>query len=156
MYGKSFESKYDGSMIGAGFNVFAVWDYIITKTRRGAIELNPKLMAFILGGSEKEVLAAINFLCSPDVRSRSKEEGGARLVKEGEYQYRVVNWDYYSGIRNELDRREYNRVKQSEYRLRRRGKPVKGEMEHERLMAQGADQEALDAAVTANLPASMQ
>ena len=155
MYGKSFESKYDGSMIGAGFNVFAVWDYIITKTRRGVIELNPTLLAFILGGSEKEVLAAIKFLCSPDVKSRSKAESGARLVKEGEYQYRVVNWDFYSGIKNELDRREYNRVKQAEYRLRKRGKPLKGEVEHERLVAGGASQEALDAAVTANLPGGL-
>jgi hypothetical protein len=116
MYGKAFESMYDGSMIGSGLNVFAVWNYVVAKTRRGVIELNPKLLAFILGGKEDEIDEAIARLCAPDPKSRSKQEEGRRLIKEGEYQYRVVNWELYSGIRNEIERREYNRVKQAEYR----------------------------------------
>ena len=118
MYGKTFESMYDGSMIGTGLNVYGVWNYVIAKTRRGVIELNPKLLAFILGGDQAEIESAIEFLCSPDTKSRSKEEEGRRLVKEGEYQYRVVNWKLYDGIKSESDRREYNRVKQAEYRAK--------------------------------------
>ena len=111
-------------MIGAGFHVYAVWDYCITKNRGGLIELNPKLLAFILaGGGEKavaEVVRAIEFLTSPDGESRSKVADGRRLIKEGEYQYRMVNWNDYEGIKSLEDLREYNRVKQQEYRAKRK------------------------------------
>ena len=129
MYGKTFESMYDGSMIGAGINVFAVWNWIITKARGGCIEVNPKLLAFTLGGTEKDVTSALAFLTKPDEGSRSRLEEGRRLVKEGQYQYRVVNWDFYQKIRNEDDRREYNRRKQAEYRARKKlkSKPLAGE-----------------------------
>jgi len=128
MYGKSFESKYTGSMLGAGFNVFAVWDYITTNARSGTIELNPKLLAFTLAGTrsgaEEEVREAIEFLCAVDPESRSRAEDGRRMVKEGEFQYRVVNWEIYQGIRNEEQRREYNRIKQAEYRQNKRRRNV--------------------------------
>ncbi len=126
MYGKTFESMYEGSMIGAGINVFAVWNYIITKARAGRIEVNPKLLAFTLGGTEKEVESALVFLQQADPKSRSKLEHGRRIIKEGQFQYRLVNWEYYQVIRNENDRREYNRRKQAEYRSRSR--PQKGEV----------------------------
>jgi hypothetical protein len=120
MYGKAFESMYSGSMVGSSLNVFAVWNYVIAKMRMGVVEINPKILAFILGGEEKEIERAIEFLCSPDPKSRSKEEDGRRLVQEGQFQYRVVNWAFYESIKNENDRREYNRNKQREYRLRKK------------------------------------
>ena len=116
MYGKCYESMYEGSMIGAGINVFAVWNYIIIKARGGSVEINPRLLAFTLGGKEEDVISALDFLQQPDPDSRSKDEGGRRLVKEGQFQYRLVNWQRYQSIRNAEDKREYNRVKQAEYR----------------------------------------
>jgi hypothetical protein len=110
---------YEGSMIGAGMNVFAVWNYIITKGRAGAIEINPKLLAFTLGGREEDVVAALEFLQKPDPQSRSKEEGGRRIIKDGQFQYRIVNWEHYQRIKNAEDKREYNRVKQAEYRAKK-------------------------------------
>ncbi len=128
MYGKSYESKFKGSMMGAGFNVFAVWDYVITNTHFGVIELNPKLVAFTLAGArdgaEQEVIEAIDYLCRPDPKSRSQEEGGRRMIQEGEYQYRVVNWESYQQMRNENHLREYNRRKQAEYRAREKEKRI--------------------------------
>lgn len=120
MYGKAFEAMYEGSMIGAGVDVFAVWNYCIAKNRSGVIELNPKLLGFIFGAEEQVILSAINKLCEPDPASRSKAEGGRRLIKEGEYQYRMVNWAKYDGIRNAAELREYHRRKQAEYRQRKK------------------------------------
>lgn len=119
MYGKTFESMYEGSMVGAGIHVFAVWNYVITKARHGVIEINPKLLAFTLGGKEADIEAALEFLQRPDPQSRSKLEGGRRLVKEGQFQYRLVNWEHYQEIRNESDRREYNKHKQRAYRAKK-------------------------------------
>ena len=120
MYGKSFESQYDGSMVGAGLHVYGVWNYCIAKNRAGVIELNPKLLAFVFGCTEGEVSRGIEYLCAKDPKSRSKDEGGRRLVREGEYQYRMVNWEKYDAMRNTLDRREYNRIKQRQYRYAKR------------------------------------
>lgn len=166
MYGKSFESKYEGSMLGAGFHVYAVWDYCITRNRGGLIELNPELLAFVLAKNSPEglpwaegmVRAAIDFLCAPDVKSRSKEHEGRRLLKEGEYQYRMVNWKAYDGIKSIEALREYNRVKQAEYRARGKGKPKRTKAQarareegaasaHERAIRNGAsDEQAMSAA----------
>src|SRR5256885_10733002 len=123
MYGKSYESKYEGSMVGAGIAVFAVWDYMLTKAREGYVEVNPKLLAFTLGGPQQDpkvIEDALEFLQRPDPDSRSKKEDGRRIVKEGEFQYRLGNWAEYNRIRTEADRREYNRVKQAEHRDRKK------------------------------------
>lgn len=120
MYGKAFETMYEGSMIGAGVAVFAVWNYCIAKNRSGVVELNPALLAFILGATPKEIEKAIEKLSSPDAKSRSKELGGRRIVKEGEYQYRMVNWARYDSMRSAEDYREYNRRKQAEWRSRQK------------------------------------
>lgn len=120
MYGRLFESMYEGSMYGAGVAVFAVWGYVIAVARFGRIELNPRKLADVLGGEISEITEAVAFLTQPDPGSRFKEEEGRRLVKEGEYQYRIPSWDYYQTMKNETHRREYNRLKTSEYRARRK------------------------------------
>lgn len=109
-------------MVGAGLNVFAVWNYIITRAHFGVVELNPKLLHAILGGELGEVVAAIEYLSGPDPESRSEKEGGRRIVKEGQFQYRVVNWEEYQKMKDGAALREYNRRKQSEYRARKKEK----------------------------------
>jgi len=121
VYGKSYESKFEGSMVGSGLHVFAVWDYITTKARDGYVEVNPELLAFTLGGKDQDpkvIEDALEFLQRPDAKSRSQKEEGRRIVQEGRFMYRVVNWEEYNRIRTESDRREYNRVKQAEHRAR--------------------------------------
>jgi len=141
MYGKSYESMYSGSLIGAGMNVFAVWNYIITMARGGCIEVNPKLLAFTLGGTEEDVDSALKFLQRADPISRSKAEDGRRIIKEGQFQYKVVNWELYQKIKSEEDRREYNRRKQAEYRAKK-SNPVKGENAAMKALANGDTEEA--------------
>lgn len=121
MFGKLFTSLYTGSMIGAGPVPFALMPYVIANARPdrrwgGYVELNPKLLSVIFGCSEAEVEQAIEFLCSPDPRSRTPAEEGRRLVKLGPYDYRVVNYERYRAIRDEEQRREQNRVAQEVYR----------------------------------------
>ncbi len=118
MYGKFFASAFSGSMLGAGPDVFAVWGYVIAHTVKGTLELNPKLLAVVIGMPEERVDVAIKVLCAPDPNSRSQEESGRRLVHEDAFQYRVVNHGKYRGIRNEDDRREYNKLAKRRQRER--------------------------------------
>ena len=98
--------------------MFAVWGYVIANTVASQVELNPAHLAPILGATPERVAAAIAFLAAPDVESRSKINQGRRLIPEGAFAYRVPNHERYRRIRDEADRREYNRVKQREHRAR--------------------------------------
>ena len=116
---------YEGSMYGAGIAVFAVWGYVISRSwhGKGRLDLNPKKLADTLGGTEKEVMDAINFLCSPDPRSHFKGQEGRRLVHEVGLQYFVPSWEHYQAMRNEESRREQNRVAAAKHRLGRKQTP---------------------------------
>ena len=125
MYGKHFASMYTGSMFGAGLHVFGVWGYAISNVGMShCVELNPRLLAAVLGTDPSAIEAAIAKLCEPDPGSRSKAEDGRRLVREGQYLYRVVNHEHYRAIRDNVERQEYYRIKKRESRARKR-KPVK-------------------------------
>lgn len=136
MFGKHFASMYERSMVGAGAMVFAVMGYVIANTRPdrrqgGQVTLNPKILSSVLGEAEDDVVRAIGYLCSPDPKSTSKEEEGRRLVKIGEFDYRVVNFERYRAIRNEEERREQNRLAQAKHREKQKvqaqaQKPEKG------------------------------
>lgn len=122
MYGKFFASTFTGSMFGAGSTVFAVWGYVIANTVDARVELNPKLLASILGAAVADIDTAIELLCQPDPASRNPQAEGRRLQREGQYQYRVTSHEIYRAIRNEEERRAYNREKQRESRKRKKQK----------------------------------
>jgi len=135
MYGKHFESMYEGSMYGAGVAVFAVWGYVIAHTKRSRVELNPKKLADTLGGDEAQIRDAIDFLCKPDKGSRNQTREGRRLIKEGSFQFYVTGWEEYQMIRNEEERREYNKLAKRAERARKkreddpRSEPLNGEVD---------------------------
>ena len=120
MFGKFFASTFTGSMVGAGPVPFAVWGYVVANTVDSQVELNPRLLAAIIGTNEADIDAAIAYLCAPDPKSRTKDHDGCRLIREGEFAYRVPNHMTYRNILNESDRREYNRIKKAEERARKR------------------------------------
>lgn len=120
MYGKYFASTFTGSMVGAGSVVFAVWGYVIANCRDGSVELNPKLLAMILGDTPTKIQEAVDFLCSPDPESRTKEKEGRRMIHSGAFLYDVPNHSTYRKILNEDERREYFRVKKQEERQRKK------------------------------------
>lgn len=123
MFGKFFASTFTGSMYGAGTDVFAVWGYVIAATVDGRVELNPSMLGAMLGATPERIEAAIAWLERPDSKSRNTKEGGRRLIREGPFQFRVVSHALYRAIRNEDDRRAYNRDRQRESRARRFGQP---------------------------------
>lgn len=116
MYGKHFESMYTGSMLGQGALTFAVWGYVISHFHDDVVELNAELLATLIGESQADIQVIIEKLCQPDPNSRSKEQEGCRLVKIGQFAYRVVNGQKYRAMRDENARREYQRNWDREHR----------------------------------------
>ena len=118
MYGKFFSSAFTGSMVGAGADVFAVWGYVIAHAVDSLVEINPIVAGAQIGMTAAEVTTAIEQLCKADPNSRNKSEGGSRLFKSGAFSYQVVSHSLYRNMRNEAERRDYNRVKKQESRAR--------------------------------------
>jgi hypothetical protein len=115
MFGKIFETMFTGSMVGAGPYVFAVWPFVIANQKPdrehgSVVELNPKLLAAIIGCEQVPIEEAIAFLCSPDEASRSEELEGRRLERIGAFEYRVINGAKYRAIRDHETRKEQNRI----------------------------------------------
>lgn len=157
MFGKHFESMYEGSMVGAGAMVFAVMGYVIAKWKPdkevgGQVRLNPALLGPILGESPASVQEAIDYLCKPDPKTSTPGEEGRRLVRIGQFDYRVVNAAKYHAMRNEEQRREQNRAAQERFRnkkqagmkIKNANKPLPGERAFDKALGDGASAEELD------------
>ena len=132
MWGKHYASMYEGSMRGAGSAFFAVWGWIIShmipdRQHGTVVEINVEILAFVLGEKEDVVEKVIKKMCSPDAKSRSKEEEGRKLVQVGEYGYRVVNGAEYRRIRDDEARREYQANWQRNYRAKVKTVSVRAE-----------------------------
>jgi hypothetical protein len=120
-YGKHFASMYEGSMYGMGAVPFAVWGYVISHyDEQGYVELNPRMLADTIGEDEVSISAAITQFEKPDPNSRFKAEQGRRLVREGQFLYRVPSAPEYRKIWNREHRREYLREKKRESRERQK------------------------------------
>jgi len=100
---------YEGSMVGAGAVVFAVWGYCIANADPDlhTVRLNPKVLGVILGEEVSEIEKAIRFLTDKDDDSCCTDEEGRRLVNTSGMEYIVVSHAHYRAICNSGDRREY-------------------------------------------------
>lgn len=118
MYGKMFSRMYQGSMVGAGSHVFAVWGYCIAtaEPESHVVDLNPVLLSAIIGDSEERINQAIEYLCRPDPASHNKEHEGRRLLPTTGFEYFLVSHEQYRNMTNNEDLRAYFRDKKREQR----------------------------------------
>jgi len=98
----------------------------------------------------KEAETALKVLMSPDPYSSSKAHDGRR-VEEIAGGWKVLNHEAYRDMIQTEYRREYNRLKQQEYRRKRKSPPLPGEAAYVRAMNEG-DQAAADRIVEQSLP----
>lgn len=106
-------------MFGSGATIFAVWAYVIANTQPDSmVELNPVVLASVIGESVERISEAIESLCQPDKMSRSKAYEGKRMIQKGQFLYFVPRHRHYRGLRNDDERKEYFRLKKQEQRQR--------------------------------------
>lgn len=163
-YGKHYARLYRGSLYGAGAIKFAVMGYVIANQQPKdrdpespmLVELNPKMLAGILGEKEEDVVAAVKFLCDADAQSHTKNEEGKRLVEEGPFTYRVVNGRYYRGLADEErlaeNARKYTKRWRARQMLKARHVAGAGEREYIAAFDRGAGEEELEAILEKWLP----
>lgn len=108
-FGQIYQQMFTGSLVGSGAVVFTTMAYVIANTDpiTSTVRLNPKLLATVFGEPEEVVAKAIAKLCEPDPNSTTPDEGGRRLIKEGQFEYFVVNYKKYRGLLSKERRRQY-------------------------------------------------
>jgi len=117
MYGKIFSTMFTGSMFGSGPVMFATMAYVIANMdEEGIVELNPLMLAVMIGTTPEEIEKAISTCCSPDPKSRSQEEEGRKLLHVESFMYWAVNSKKYTEIKNAETRRESNKLAQQKAR----------------------------------------
>ncbi len=123
MYGKLFDSMYEGSMVGAGSNVFAVWGYCIAKAdpESHTVRLNPAVLATAIGDPRETILSAIEFLCAPDMDSTNTDHEGRRLLHVSGFTYMVVSHEHYRNIKSAADKKKYERDRKRAQRAKTKG-----------------------------------
>jgi hypothetical protein len=129
MYGKSFSRMYQGSMVGSGSHVYAVWGYCIScaDPEEHTVDLNPVLLSAIIGDTVEKMKEAISYLCSPDPDSHCQDANGARLVHETGFSYFLVTHEAYRGMKNNEELREYHRENKRKQRAKKNVHNVLGQ-----------------------------
>lgn len=119
-FGKIYPSTYTGSMYGSGAIVFAVWSYVLANAWDGLVEINPPLVASVIGCDVSDVERALEKLCGPDYASRNPDEEGRRLIHQEAFTYRLTSWDKYHTMATTALQRERNTASQARSRERKR------------------------------------
>lgn len=89
------------------------------KDRHGLIEASIPGLADMARLSVEDTLSALELLKAPDPYSRTKEHDGRR-IEDTEGGWFVLNANKYRDTMNADERREYLRVKQAEYRAKKK------------------------------------
>lgn len=116
MYGKIFDSIYDGTLRTNWQALVTFQQLIILADKSGVVDMTPHAIHGRTGIPMDIIEAGLDHLTKPDPYSRSTEEDGRRLVPIDEsrpWGWRLVNHGYYNRLRSMEEKREADRVRAS-------------------------------------------
>ncbi len=123
MFAKVFGQIFDSS-IADDYNCRRMFmDLLVLADSDGAVDMTPDAISRRTNVPIEEVVKYVKELSQPDEKSRSKLEGGRRIIpldSHRDWGWRIVNYNHYRKIRDEAARREYFRDKQREHRKNKR------------------------------------
>lgn len=114
MYGKIFESMFDGTLATKGpwEAVVTFQQFIILADRNGHVDMTPEAISRRTTIPLEIIKKGIAVLEQPDAHSRTPDEGGRRIVRLSDsrpWGWHIVNHAHYRAIRSQEERREYMR-----------------------------------------------
>ena len=112
MYGKIFESLWDGSMRGKSDLILVFINCITHANEDGIVDRHWQAISDETGIPLDRVKAAILELEAPDTESRTPTEDGRRMIRLDEHRgwgWQLVNHAHYRRMRKAEDRRDYMR-----------------------------------------------
>lgn len=121
MYGKLFESIYDGTLVEDWRALITFQQMIILCDSDGILDMTPSAMARRTGIPLEHIKDGIEILESNDDHSRTPDEKGRRIVRlddHREWGWRIVNHKHYRDLRTANDKRTYMRKYMQDKRAR--------------------------------------
>lgn len=114
MYGKIFESIYDGT-IAVDWKAMVVFQQLIVLCdSQGVIDMTPCAISRRTNIPLDIIKDGLDFLSQPDEHSRSKAHDGKRIIlisDERDWGWQIVNHKYYRDLASREDKREKDRVR---------------------------------------------
>ncbi len=121
MYGKIFESIYDGSLYGNFEAIVTFQALIVLADEDGLIDISPQALAGRTSYPIEVIKTGLKILQQSDPHSRSQEEDGKRIVpldNGREFGWRIVNYEHYRNLASRQD----TKIKARERKRRQREK----------------------------------
>ena len=116
MYGKVFESMYDGTISEDWRALVTMQQLIVLCDADGVVDMTPKAISGRTGIPIEHIQAGIEVLESPDPYSRTPDEEGRRIIRLDEHRpwgWYLVNHEKYKKMVNAEDVRERNRQRKA-------------------------------------------
>lgn len=112
MYTKLYRGIVDGSLYGRREALTVFFVMLALADEQGVVDVLPKKIADILGESDDFVANGLAELSAPDPISRTPTAEGRRILPLNEHRnwgWKITNYEAYRKIRDEEQRREYQR-----------------------------------------------
>lgn len=119
LYGKVFDSIYDGTLYGHWEAIVTMQQFIVLATPDGVVDMTPQAIAARTSIPLDIITKGISVLEQPDPYTRTPGEEGRRIVPLDDHRpwgWRLVNHGKYMRLRNIKEKREADRQRIAEKR----------------------------------------
>jgi len=119
MYGKIFESMYDGTISSNWKALITFQQMIVLSDSQGVIDIHPPALSKRTGIPLDIIEDGIEYLEQPDKYSRSQDHEGRRILRLNEHRpwgWSIVNHQHYRDLSSTEDRREKDRLRKQKQR----------------------------------------
>ena len=123
MYGKIFESMYDGTLAADWKAMVTFQQLIVLADYNGIVEYTPAALSRRTGIPLDIIEHGIKKLEEPDEWSKSPDEEGRRICRMAEHRpwgWYIVNYDEYKAIASRAEEREKARLRKQKQREKER------------------------------------
>ena len=119
MYGKIFDSMYEGTLYGHWQAIVTFQQMIVLADADGVVDMTPQAIAARTSIPLEIIQAGIKVLEAPDQYSRTPDEDGKRIELLDEHRpwgWHIVNHEKYKNLRDADEIRAQNRERQQRFR----------------------------------------
>jgi hypothetical protein len=119
VYGKIFDSIYDGTLYGHWQAIVTMQQLIVLANADGVVDMTPQAISARTSIPLEIIFKGLQVLAEPDPYTRTPGEDGRRIVLIDQHRpwgWRLVNHGKYVRLRNMAEKREADRVRIAEKR----------------------------------------
>ncbi len=121
MYGKIFESMYDGTLVEDWQALVTFQQMIVLCDADGTVDMTPHSIARRTGIPIEYIEAGLKILEAPDPYSRTPVQDGRRIERLDDHRpwgWSIINHAYYRALQDAETVREKNRIRKQRQRER--------------------------------------